>query len=58
MKIIQKLQDIFVKLFGAFSRSTIVRKHVDGLQSGPVEYDNTLSAISVWSDPCGLGKKW
>jgi hypothetical protein len=48
----------FMKLFGALCRSTIVRNMLDGLQSGTVEYDNTLSAISVWSDPCGLGKKW
>jgi hypothetical protein len=47
-----------VKLFGVFCRSTIVRNMLDGLQSGTVEYDNTLSAISVWSEQRGLGKKW
>jgi hypothetical protein len=23
-----------------------------------VEYEDTLAVLSVWSDPCGFGKKW
>jgi hypothetical protein len=34
------------------------RLRLDGLHPDNEAYDNTLAVLSVWSDPCGFGKKW
>ena len=63
--ILEKISEHFVVFLFAVTRRVLAVDVMTFLHQGRgdlhrtnEEYADTLLALSVWSDPCGLGKKW